>query len=80
MALGTRKQRERQESLWVAKQELPVPAAHPFCDRRHGLLESEKLEIPRVIARLTAGRRLSSPGGDQAEGGTWMLLPCGLFC
>ena len=44
MALGTRKQRERQESLWVAKQELPASAAHPFYERLNGLLDAEKFD------------------------------------
>jgi hypothetical protein len=44
MALGTRKQRERQESLWIAKQELSASAAHPFYERLNGLLESEKFD------------------------------------
>ena len=44
MALGTRKQRERQESLWVAKQELPTSAAHPFYERLNGLLDAEEFD------------------------------------
>ena len=45
MALGTRKQRERQESLWVAKEELPASAAHPFYERLNGLLDSEQFDV-----------------------------------
>lgn len=44
MALGTRKRRERQESLWIAKQELPASAAHPFYERLNGLLEAENFD------------------------------------
>jgi transposase len=44
MALGTRKQRERQESLWVAKQELPASVSHPFYERLNGLLDAEKFD------------------------------------
>ena len=40
MALGTRKQRVRQETLWIAKQELPASAAHPFYARLNELLEA----------------------------------------
>jgi hypothetical protein len=41
MALGTRKQTVRQEILWIAKQELPASAAHPFYSQLHQLLEAE---------------------------------------
>ena len=44
MALGTRKQRERQESLWIAAEELPTSAAHPFYGRLNGLLEEAKFD------------------------------------
>ena len=44
MALGTRKQRERQESLWIATEELPVSAAHPFYGRLNELLDAEKFD------------------------------------
>jgi hypothetical protein len=44
MALGTRKQRVRQETLWIAKQELPASAAHPFYTRLNELLEAEKFD------------------------------------
>jgi transposase len=44
MALGTRKQRVRQETLWIAKQELPASAAHPFYARLNELLEAEKFD------------------------------------
>jgi transposase len=39
MAMGTRKQRERQEDLWIAAAELPRTAGHPFYERLNGLLE-----------------------------------------
>jgi transposase len=44
MALGTRKQRVHQETLWIAQQELPASAAHPFDTRRKELLEAEKFD------------------------------------
>ena len=45
MALGTRKQRERQESLWVAVQELPMSAGHPFYGRLNTLLDTEQFDV-----------------------------------
>jgi transposase len=39
MAMGTRKQGERQEDLWIAKADLPRTAGHPFYERLNGLLE-----------------------------------------
>ena len=44
MALGTRKQRIRQETLWIAQQELPASAAHPFYTRLNELLDAEKFD------------------------------------
>ena len=44
MALGTRNKRERQESLWIASQELPASASHPFYARLNLLLEEEKFD------------------------------------
>jgi transposase len=38
MAMGTRKKRERQESLWYGS-ELPVAPGHPFYSRLNGVLE-----------------------------------------
>ena len=39
MAMGTRKQGERQERLWIAAAELPRSAGHPFYERMSELLE-----------------------------------------
>lgn len=44
MALGTRKQRERQESLWVAVEEIKGSAAHPFYARLNELLDQAKFD------------------------------------
>jgi len=44
MALGTRKQRIRQETLWIAKHKLPASAAHPFYTRLNELLDAEKFD------------------------------------
>ena len=39
MAMGTRKQQERQEGFWVATADLPRSAGHPFYERLNELLE-----------------------------------------
>src|SRR3990170_7728182 len=39
MAMGTGKQQERQEGLWIAAAGLPRAAGHPFYERLNGLLE-----------------------------------------
>jgi transposase len=63
MALGTRKQRERQESLWIAKQELSASAAHPFYERLNGLLESEKFdEFAESACRQYYAPKMGRPG------------------
>ena len=39
MAMGTRRQQERQEGLWIATAALPRTAGHPFYERLNELLE-----------------------------------------
>jgi transposase len=39
MAMGTRKQQEQQEELWIATTSLPRSAGHPFYERLNELLE-----------------------------------------
>jgi transposase len=41
MAMGTRKQREKQEDLWIAHTELASAPGHPFYQRLNELLEAE---------------------------------------
>src|SRR2546427_3559019 len=41
MAMGTRKQREKQEDLWIAHTELAAAPGHPFYSRLNELLEAE---------------------------------------
>jgi transposase len=41
MAMGTRKQREKQEDLWIAHTELAPAPGHPFYQRLNELLEAE---------------------------------------
>ena len=44
MAMGTRKQREKQEDIWIAHAELPSAPGHPFYRRLNELLEAEKFD------------------------------------
>jgi len=44
MAMGTRKQREKQEDMWIAHTELPSAPGHPFYQRLNELLEAEKFD------------------------------------
>src|SRR5205814_8873869 len=41
MAMGTRKQREKQEDIWIAHSELASAPGHPFYQRLNELLEAE---------------------------------------
>jgi transposase len=41
MAMGTRKQREKQEDLWIAHTELATVPGHPFYQKLNELLEDE---------------------------------------
>jgi hypothetical protein len=38
MGMGTRKQREKQEDIWIAHAELPSAPGHPFYERLNELL------------------------------------------
>jgi transposase len=60
MALGARKQRVRQETLWIAKQELPASAAHPFSTRLNELLEAEK--FAEAACQQFYAKRMGWPG------------------
>src|SRR5580658_6106297 len=52
MAMGTRKKRERQESLWYGS-ELPTAPGHPFYSRLNALLE--KADFDRFCEKSCAG-------------------------
>ena len=41
MAMGKRKRRTRQTSMWIASSDLPITAAHPFYDRLNRILDDE---------------------------------------
>jgi transposase len=52
MAMGTRKKRERQESLWYGG-ELPTAPGHPFYSRLNGILE--KADFDRFCEKSCVG-------------------------
>src|SRR5258708_18729190 len=67
MAMGTRKQREKQEDLWIAHTELAAAPGHPFYQRLNELLEAEGFDefVEGRCAKLYAeqyGRPSLTPG------------------
>src|SRR6202166_412376 len=67
MAMGTRRQREKQEGLWIAHTELASAPGHPFYQRLNELLESEGFDeyVEKRCAKFYAekyGRPSLTPG------------------
>jgi transposase len=67
MAMGTRRQRERQEDIWVAKTEIASAPSHPFYQQLNELLEAEKFDelVEARCAKFYAakyGRPSLTPG------------------
>ncbi len=67
MAMGTRRKRRRQESLWIPVAELPSTAAHPFYQRLNVLLDDSGFdafveETCRAFYAPTMGRPSLAPG------------------
>src|SRR3989442_1759643 len=67
MAMGTRKQREKQEDLWIAHTELAAAPGHPFYQRLNELLEAEGFDefVEGRCAKFSAekcGRPSLTPG------------------
>src|ERR1700726_1953793 len=67
MAMRTRKQREKQEDIWIAQTELPSAPGHPFYERLNELLEGEKFDefVEGRCAKFYAakyGRPSMTPG------------------
>ena len=59
MALGARKNRERQESLWVAVEEIKGGAAHPFYGRLNEILDEARFD---EFAEQACGKFYSDKG------------------
>ena len=67
MAMGTRKQREKQEGLWIAHSELATAPGHPFYQKLNELLEAERFDefVEQRCAKFYAakyGRPSITPG------------------
>src|SRR2546425_11128043 len=67
MAMGTRKQREKQEDIWIAHTELASAPGHPFYQRLNELLEAERFDefVENRCAKFYAakyGRPSLTPG------------------
>ena len=67
MAIGTRKQREEQEGIWIAQAEMASAPAHPFYQKLNELLEGEKFDefVEERCAKFYApkfGRPSLTPG------------------
>src|SRR5919107_3991283 len=77
MAMGTRKQRERQEELWVTHAELATGPGHPFYTRLNELLEQEKFD---EFAETECARFYAEMGRPSLTPGTYFrLLLIGYF-
>jgi transposase len=67
MAMGTRKQREKQEGIWIAHTELASAPGHPFYQKLNELLEAESFDefVEKRCAKFYAakyGRPSLTPG------------------
>lgn len=67
MAMGKRKRRLRQASMWIATSDLPMTAAHPFYDRLNRILDDAKFDafVEAQCATFyaeTLGRPSLAPG------------------
>jgi transposase len=63
MAMGTRKDRERQEDLWVAYADMAVGPGHPFYVRLNEVLDGEGFDafVEQLCARFYA-EKMGRPG------------------
>jgi transposase len=78
MAMGTRKQRQRQEHLWVTHTELVTGPGHPFYKRLNELLDKEKFD--EFAEKECAGFYANNNGRPSLPPGTYFrLLLIGYF-
>jgi hypothetical protein len=66
MAMGKRKRQAKQASMWVATQDLPRSAAHPFYSRLNQILDQQDFDrfVEGLCERFYAdeGRRACRRG------------------
>ena len=65
--MGTRKQREKQDDIWIAHGELASASAHPFYERLNELLDESQFDEfvegrCRKFYAAKIGRRSLTPG------------------
>ena len=78
MAMGTRKDQERQEEMWVAQASLAKGANHPFYQRLHQRLEESRFDaFVEGRCRRFSAERLGRP--SVAPGRYFRLLLMGYF-
>ena len=70
MAMGKRTRRAKQSSMWVATQDLPRSAAHPFYTRLNQILDQHDIDgyVEELCPRFYAddGRREGCKAGSSA--------------
>jgi transposase len=78
MAMGKRRRRPKQTSMWVATQDLPRSAAHPFYARLNQILEEADFDgyVEGLCQRFYADE-IGRPG--LASGRYFRLLLIGYF-
>jgi transposase len=68
MAMGKRKRGSRQSTMWIATNDLPTTAAHPFYERLNRILDKAGFDahVEKLCAQFyaeTMGRPSLAPGG-----------------
>jgi transposase len=63
MAMGKRKRRARQATMWVATQDLPRSAAHPFYSRLNQMLDEAHFDgYVEVLCQPFYADEIGHPG------------------
>ena len=78
MAMGKRRRRPKQASMWVATQDLPRSASHPFYTRLNQILDSADFDgYVEVLCQRFYADEVGRPG--LAPGRYFRLLLLGYF-
>ena len=79
MAMGKRKRKLRQQSMWIATQELPRSASHPFYKRLNRILEQNGFDeyVEQCVCSPSTHRRWD--GRAWRRGCYFRLLMLGYF-
>ena len=78
MAMGTRRRHAKQASMWVAMNDLPRSAAHPFYTRLNQILDQHAFDgyVEGLCQRFYAGEgRPRLPSSAKREGLTVQNVP-----